>query len=173
MTVNIENLRTWTEALRSGAYDQVDGTLAKQEEGEKKIAYCCLGVGCVLAGVPHEKRAHVCDSDEEDWCESGGHGEVKHLFGAECATDLPPAEFHDWLGLANEGGVLGGDVYLDWPVEYQTLTTQGPKPSESYPGHRTQPLNQAAMTCANLNDSLRLSFPQIADMIDYFGVKSA
>ena len=37
----------WVKALRSGDFEQAEGTLF---DGENK--YCCLGVGAVICGIP-------------------------------------------------------------------------------------------------------------------------
>jgi hypothetical protein len=44
----IEFKQKWVEALRSGEYEQGSDALYK---GGK---YCCLGVACVVAGIPKE-----------------------------------------------------------------------------------------------------------------------
>jgi len=56
---NAEVIQKWTEALRSGEYSQIAGSLKKvQVEGyEGPIGYCCLGVLCDLAakeGIVYE-----------------------------------------------------------------------------------------------------------------------
>jgi hypothetical protein len=61
-------------------------------------------------------------------------------------------EFIEWLGIYDKESDItfdpegdGADPVLDWPREYQT-------------------------SCAGLNDDWHLTFPQIADMIRYFGL---
>jgi hypothetical protein len=59
--MNPEIKKLWTDALRSGEYEQTTGTLHKinQVDGEEKHSYCCLGVLCELAvkdGVVESKR---------------------------------------------------------------------------------------------------------------------
>ena len=41
--------RKWVKALRSGNYKQGEGFL------QNRNAYCCLGVACIVAGVPIPK----------------------------------------------------------------------------------------------------------------------
>lgn len=48
--MNRELRDKWTAALRSGEYAQATGTLYR----EIAPAYCCLGVLCVVAGLPRE-----------------------------------------------------------------------------------------------------------------------
>jgi len=40
----------WVTALRSGKYEQGRSKLAHKEDGY--ITYCCLGVACIIEGVP-------------------------------------------------------------------------------------------------------------------------
>ena len=40
--ISKENLQKWTDALRSGKYDQTEGEL------QNRTGYCCLGVACKL-----------------------------------------------------------------------------------------------------------------------------
>jgi hypothetical protein len=50
--------KAWIKALKSGDYIQGTGTLREQKEitptGNNKISYCCLGVACIVAGIPEE-----------------------------------------------------------------------------------------------------------------------
>lgn len=48
--MNVPNVKKWVKALRSGKFKQAKGRLA---EGERN---CCLGVVCVLAGIPKDKH---------------------------------------------------------------------------------------------------------------------
>lgn len=43
----------WLEALESGEYKQCKNYL--KQDFENEIRYCCLGVGCELAGIKLEK----------------------------------------------------------------------------------------------------------------------
>jgi len=44
-----ENIQKWVDALRSGEYNQVKGTLkGKMEDGT--VGFCCLGVYCEIMG---------------------------------------------------------------------------------------------------------------------------
>lgn len=44
-------LRKWVNALRSGKFKQGTGAL----KNEFSNSYCCLGVACVLAGIPKKE----------------------------------------------------------------------------------------------------------------------
>jgi hypothetical protein len=46
----------WLEDLRSGKYEQGEGQLISQDDGEPP-KYCCLGVLCLSAGDPDELLA--------------------------------------------------------------------------------------------------------------------
>lgn len=41
----------WANALRSGKYKQTTGTL----KARNSDSYCCLGVACVIAGIPKKE----------------------------------------------------------------------------------------------------------------------
>jgi hypothetical protein len=153
MSINLDNVRRWTAALRSGEYEQTTSMLAIQD-GDS-VAYCCMGVGCVVAGpdeVPHETITYPS-------AVYGFTDTVKHSFGDGSCEELPPTEFHAWLGI--EGEMDNDDVYIDWPEEYVRLSEGSPRGG----------LSRAVMSCANMNDSFNLTFEQIADMIDYFGIR--
>ena len=48
--------KAWTKALRSGDYIQGAGTLRRDSTvNNPEIAYCCLGVACVVAGVSEDR----------------------------------------------------------------------------------------------------------------------
>ena len=50
--------KAWIKALKSGDYIQGTGTLRKEEEdtltNNDIVSYCCLGVACIVAGIPEE-----------------------------------------------------------------------------------------------------------------------
>lgn len=73
-----DNIKKWTEALRSGEFEQATGTLETTilKDSENVQAFCCLGVGCKIADP----------KDMWNW-------EVK---------DLPPDDFLRWLGILGE-----------------------------------------------------------------------
>lgn len=152
--MNIDNVRTWTAALRDPSLNQTTGILTEVLiEGDR--AYCCLGVGCVtmgLVGIP-EGRAVA--------------------YGAERAAGLPPKEFHAWLGLLTEQQIRSDqpfgsrDVGIDWGEVGELLVYDTRNQTDT--GEARQ-LKQFG--CAGLNDGCHLTFSQIADVIDYFGLKA-
>ncbi len=48
-TCDIENMRLWVAALRSGEFAQGRKRLAQSGDGGATWRYCCLGVACELA----------------------------------------------------------------------------------------------------------------------------
>jgi hypothetical protein len=46
--MNLENVKKWTDALRSGKYDQGQKMLRSADD-----EFCCLGVGCDVLGVDY------------------------------------------------------------------------------------------------------------------------
>ncbi len=52
-TINPDFKKQWVEALRSGKFNQGNGKLLSVTS-ETKEYYCCLGVACIVAGVPKE-----------------------------------------------------------------------------------------------------------------------
>lgn len=144
------NLKVWTDALRSGDFGQTNGHLADPE------GYCCLGVGeCVRWG-----------------------GDPGHLFAALANQSFPPTAFHEWLGLPRSRDSRA-DVYLDLPLANELFIGDGTMNGEERgiiaqgtPGSGPVLLDKQDLSCANLNDAHGLTFDQIADMLDYFGVAS-
>jgi hypothetical protein len=51
------SLKQWTNALRSGRYDQTQETLYDIEDQ----AFCCLGVGCDVAGMVYDYTPEFYD----------------------------------------------------------------------------------------------------------------
>ncbi len=79
---------------------------------------------------------------------------------------LASREFVEWLGLEVPSGGesrtedVAYDLVVDWPESYS--------PSR----HPTRKLF-STVTCSRLNDDYKLTFSQIADVIEYFGIKEA
>ena len=104
-------------------------------------------------------------ADYEDQNEGTGQGATAHRLNN--ALGLAPRQFIEWLGLEPcvlpDGRVKGEqDVCLGWPeynvFDARTTTAAGAA--------------LAGLTCSALND-VGFTFPQIADLIDYFGVEKA
>jgi hypothetical protein len=78
-----EIAKLWIEDLRSGAYEQCQGTLRKNTEDGPK--HCCLGVLCERA--IKEGVEIITDIDE--------YGDYTYN-GRSC---MPPEVVHEWSGL--------------------------------------------------------------------------
>lgn len=52
--VQIDNLRKWTVALRSGEYIQGENFLYTIDDATNEHSYCCLGVACEINGLDAE-----------------------------------------------------------------------------------------------------------------------
>lgn len=57
----------WIEALRSGAYLQGKGRLYDELDN----TYCCLGVACIVAGIPKDDIVGEPTTDIESGIEEG------------------------------------------------------------------------------------------------------
>ena len=79
--------KLWTDALRSGEYKRGQGLLVRQYSGCTYESFCCLGVACVVFGVPREGMAFE-----------------------GCASFLPDS-LVDKMGMSNNGDVNSG-VFL-------------------------------------------------------------
>jgi hypothetical protein len=147
-SMNEAHVQEWVAALRSDAYpqtrDQLKGLVVDGGDVTDVVGYCCLGVGCEVA--------HIITQ------EHGG-------YGAEGADMLPPIEFMEWLGITefhSENNLSGDGVafnlYLDAPKDLEMRT----------PVRSCYKLHMVPLS--DLNDVVRLTFPQIGDLIAYFGV---
>lgn len=60
--MNKEHFDKWIKALRSGEYSQGFSVLKSQWDD-----YCCLGVGCAVAGIPIEEDQALPHLDFYHW----------------------------------------------------------------------------------------------------------
>jgi hypothetical protein len=145
--MNEAHVQEWVDALRSDAYPQTRERLkglVLDAVGDvtDEVGYCCLGVGCEVAHITQEH---------------GGYGTA----GVDM---LPPLEFMEWLGItefnseSNREGDASFNLYLDAPAD---LMLREPVRS----GYKLH-----LVPLSDLNDVVRLTFPQIGDLIAYFGV---
>lgn len=99
----------WTDALRSGAYQQGTGQLRKWglDERCKESAFCCLGVLCDVYA-----QEHANDTDSfgaaslAKWSE-----EFNDTFMGE-EYHLPPV-VREWAGMKSDNGKIFGDNLVD------------------------------------------------------------
>lgn len=91
-----ENAKKWVEALRSGEYQQTQGTLRNMRRGD---SYCCLGVACEI--YRKEFGGEWLDLDEDGW-----------PYFLDRSANLPD-DVQGWLGLKTSTGSFGdGDASL-------------------------------------------------------------
>lgn len=148
-------ITVWVRRLRSGDYPQGRGRLRRDlrlpnGKPTQSSGYCCLGVLCEMA-VEAGAIGKIEFRPKEF---AGGLEETATYYDA--MGDLPSEGVWVWAGLP--GSQAGGNVYLDAPHDLRTLPQMGDAP----------PLR--TLSLAYLNDTLRLTFDQIADLIDYFGL---
>ena len=140
----------WTEALRSGGYQQTTGTLARvDEESGEVIGHCCLGVLCELAikaGVKvsrvGEKRTEYVDDDTDELYE------VYSNITFDDRDDLVPQVVKDWAGLRTNDGSVENN-HPDGSAEEEEMDSE------------------FSDSLAGLNDSGK-TFRQIADLIEKY-----
>lgn len=88
--MNVENMKKWAEALRSGKYKQGRSQLADVWEDDE-VKYCCLGVAC---------KAAIADGVELEEKQKGG----SILFNG--AISYLPAPVQKWLGVPRDPGLV-------------------------------------------------------------------
>lgn len=105
----------WTEALRSGDYDQATGTLVQIDTNSGDVVgHCCLGVLCdlaVKAGVAVDYEGptkHVGEYDPTD-------PEDMYWTGVTYDSNdaLLPPSVRDWAGMKTSDGTV--DIPWDAP----------------------------------------------------------
>lgn len=149
-----DNLTRWVEALRSGYYQQSTGSLCqseKTEEGTEYTGYCCLGVA-----------------------------EVLRLMDPNPMGGLPHAELAEWLGIELDPDALDSPDEWDLRIavpstitadQLRDLLDDGDVLTANYQKllHNIQHTHQG-ITATSLNDEYLLSFKQIANLIEQFGI---
>ena len=88
---NLDNIRLWVAALRSGEYQQGFSALHRPEDN----TFCCLGVACDVA------RKNGLDLP------SGSNGGESEYFGDEAA--FLPLEVQRWLGIGRANPAFTDD----------------------------------------------------------------
>lgn len=141
--MNPEIKQLWLESLRSGEYAQTTGALQNLRDG--KSSFCCLGVLCDLA----EKAGVTSHEIEYSEADSNGYGIYQDGDGFTYTAMLPKVvvdwaelesrEIFDASDVPNTNGQLKNRVTVD-DVSYFALW--------------------------ELNDKAKLTFEQIADIIE-------
>lgn len=149
MAERTENFEKWLHELRTTSFGQARnhlfGHLGNPSESDQVFdSACCLGIACMIA---------LDDS------------KIERLQAAGVA--LAPIEVGEWIGAlhpADIGRYSEIDFYIDWPEDLAD------REGDSYdePAASSQ-----CHSAASLNDNLCLTFAQIADVFDYFGIKDA
>ncbi|KKN81613.1 hypothetical protein LCGC14_0318920 [marine sediment metagenome] len=99
--------KKWITALRSGQYDQIQGTLCAETTSSGRTGFCCLGVLCNI---------HAEESSGGGWEESrnykskskfvGSKGKVKKIMSKELSYlgsgEETPKEVASWSGLDHD-----------------------------------------------------------------------
>lgn len=139
--MNKEAVKRWTNELRSTDKKQGTGALHRFE-GRIGECFCCLGIACDL----FKDELNLTVNKEG------------YPITYNTMAGLLPREVCDFLELAEDtmDGGKEGDVLLDSP---NLILRDGSN------------LRDYDYSLSLLNDKLGLSFSQIADMIDYFGVQ--
>ena len=131
------NRAAWLVALRSGGYAQGVGRLRTRDDG-----YCCLGVAETIRGAEWRYRLGSKLHAEPD--DAGVYLPVVLVDGGFEETFLS-VEGRHWLGLTTNDPVV---AFRDSRPGYVRVES---------------PYRQASL--AELNDTLKLSFAEIADVI--------
>jgi hypothetical protein len=145
-----DNQRAWVDALRSGKFKQGVGALKKFRDDVP--TYCCLGVATELTGFAGE------ETEETGLVYFTRPGESEDDSGY---VSFPFAEVREWLGDNNTGG-MSGDIYLDVPDEIAKLPSPRGLVDAIFYNTGVSVLNDDGFT-----------FDQIADCIEYFGVRDS
>lgn len=166
-----EHTEAWAHDLITTTRKQVEGVLGKRIAIDA-IGNCCLGIGCETAGI------------ERDYPEDGSHS-----FSYLGADTLPPRQFAQWLGfdmdVVSEDVRQVGGLCIDWPdetyrvrcyveAENHALGIHLKVSAHDHELHECSPWIEqdgASSEFAAINDGHTLTFPQIGDMIRYFGVQ--
>lgn len=86
--LNLERLRQWIEALRSGEFEQRAGTLKRRKVDGSGYRHCCLGVLCEVAmrdGVALTTTVTASGAIAFDHCHWA-----------------PPPAVNEWLGISTD-----------------------------------------------------------------------
>lgn len=85
---NIEHIRLWVDALRSGKYKQGSGYL---RQGDK---YCCLGVVCELCPLVEAEASNALSNEDPEY--------ERTVYYYDGQMGLLPGAVADWLGLESD-----------------------------------------------------------------------
>lgn len=139
--MNPEIKDRWVRALRSGDYNQTSFRLS-DENGD-----CCLGVLCKIAEQDQVVFASVSSGDSS-------YGVTYHskIDADDRDNAVPPTAVASWAGLSD------ANPYVDIPVSMFD--------PDGAPIAVTSDGNTARTSLADLNDTYKFTFDQIADIIE-------
>lgn len=146
--VNKKNLGKLIAALRDSKNKQVDSVLRGELFDQPgKFGYCCLGLVCKISRVGKFventglflDNKPVEDINNENWRDKN--------------SSYLTARAQKWLGVGSS------DPCIELPSDTVHKSRKGPRDYSQLP-------SEVSMT--QLNDSWRFTFPQIADMLEYF-----
>lgn len=145
----------WTEALRSGKYEQGRGALCQDKKSGGR-AFCCLGVLCDLYAQEHpaagwSPEPHA-SNDTPFYCDLARVGDIRSDAGE--VEELPQC-VQDWAGVETNYG------RLVTTVEQAVQLTKSSADAVAV----DCPHEETTLTLTELNDN-GLSFDKIADIID-------
>lgn len=137
--MNAKMKAKWLKALRSGKYQQGDKALRTKDQ-----RHCCLGVLCDISRLGQWKGAFL--------------GGTQYIVGSETGTGEPPAPVADAAGLKYPNPEIEFGAFLAMSEDFTEAQKRwlSARTAESY------------VTLAQLNDSGKWNFDQIADVIEAF-----
>lgn len=155
-----ERTNQWARWLQTTPMKQGTGALHKVDPETGSHLFCCLGLG-VEKSQAYDRKEEQESSEEYD-----REGEPIRVFAYDGADGLPNGAFYQWLGF-NEDDLAGAgynsdqdDAGLDCYLLAGWVVLLHPLNGERLGQH----------TLAAINDDWGLTFPQIGDLIAYFGI---
>lgn len=155
--LNPERKKLLVDALRSGDYTQVQGTLGIFY-ADKTRKHCCLGVGCEVSPFEAEFDADLVEQSSVTIRWEGDTGtwsrEIAEWFGSY--TSHTPQQNAD-------GQIIVEDNPLFFEFPERDIVEQGEKR-----GGNVSFLHYTMCTATYCNDKVGLTFDQIADLFDFW-----
>ncbi len=147
----VNNIKSWIEALRSGEYQQSNGKLKNINlidlPGE---SFCCLGVLCDIT-IKKQLVSDTVQWEKDEFIISLPNGEKQGEFA------LLPTRILQYYGLTDISGDLS-----DAAIKYLLDTYKDNQDIYEYVN-----AHQSGMFLTELNDGVNLNFNQIADVIQF------
>ena len=164
--------RQLVAALRSGEYEQAYGALCRISDigtDMEKTGYCCLGVGCMEA--VHWMEVSLPAFQMMQARRDAIYGENGELEGQTVGWEGQFGHFPDPV----VEYFWGDDVFkgsLESPIFFGIADREVVRDAEmDWHGYDGQPMNwlvRSEYSAIGANDTLKLTFDQIADLFDFF-----